>query len=180
MSSNHRRSSNSIEKEVSSRTSIILFSEGQELRFRVMACALYTPQLNQITFGGLPSTHQNWIKWNVVCMFSLRQKGAKSHWIYHDWMKQGRIHGRTVADGWAGAEMQKSTRKSKMLPTDGRTDQHGNVCATKKKIILPHKIFLTSPIWFLLLKPFRNGEQKNRISHFQKYQNKIGKIFERI
>ena len=42
-------------------------------------------------------------------------------------MKQGRIHGRTVADGWAGAVMQKPLAIQKCDgwtdgPTDGRTD----------------------------------------------------------
>ena len=36
--------------------------------------------------------------------------------------KQGRIHGRTVADGWAGAVIAKTDRYSKMLWTDGWTD----------------------------------------------------------
>ena len=41
--------------------------------------------------------------------------------------KQGRIHGRTVADGWAGAVMQKPLERSKFnniwdVPTDVPTD----------------------------------------------------------
>ena len=43
-------------------------------------------------------------------------------------MKQGRIHGNPVADGWAGAEMRKSLGIQKCDrptegPTDGPTDQ---------------------------------------------------------
>ena len=42
-------------------------------------------------------------------------------------MKQGRIHGNTVADGWAGAVVQKPLGIQKCDgptdgPTDGRTD----------------------------------------------------------
>ena len=47
-------------------------------------------------------------------------------------MKQGRIHGRTVADGWAGAVMRKQLGIQKCDgPTDGPTyrptDRHGKV-----------------------------------------------------
>ena len=47
-------------------------------------------------------------------------------------MKQGRIHGNPVADGWAGAEMRKSIGIQKCDgPTDGptyrHTDRHGKV-----------------------------------------------------
>ena len=53
-----------------------------------------------------------------------------------DRAKQGRIHGKTVADGWAGAVMQKPLGIQKCdLPTYGRTDvptyRHGKVSATK-------------------------------------------------
>ena len=41
--------------------------------------------------------------------------------------KQGRIHGRTVADGWAGAVMRKPLAILLILGTDGRTDRHGKV-----------------------------------------------------
>ena len=45
--------------------------------------------------------------------------------------KQGRIHGNPVADGWAGAIMQKSLAISEIFRTDGRTDgptdRHGKV-----------------------------------------------------
>ena len=45
--------------------------------------------------------------------------------------KQGRIHGNTVADGWAGAVVQKPLRIQKCYgtdgPTDGPTDRHGKV-----------------------------------------------------
>ena len=40
--------------------------------------------------------------------------------------KQGRIYGNPVADGWAGAIMQKNAHISKML-WDRPTDQHGKV-----------------------------------------------------
>ena len=47
-------------------------------------------------------------------------------------VKQGRIHGKTVADGLAGAVMQKPIVIQKCDGptdgwTDGRTDQHGKV-----------------------------------------------------
>ena len=42
--------------------------------------------------------------------------------------KQGQIHGRTVADGWTGAVMQKPLAIQKCDgPTDGPTDRHGKV-----------------------------------------------------
>ena len=42
--------------------------------------------------------------------------------------KQGRIHSNTVADGWAGAVMQKPLEIQKYLgPTDLPTDRHGKV-----------------------------------------------------
>ena len=46
--------------------------------------------------------------------------------------KQGWIHGKTVADGWAGAVMQKPPKIQKYFRwtdgrTDGRTDQHDKV-----------------------------------------------------
>ena len=37
--------------------------------------------------------------------------------------KQGRIHGKTVADGWAGAVMQQSLAIIWDEPTDYRTDR---------------------------------------------------------
>ena len=37
--------------------------------------------------------------------------------------KQGQIHGNPVADGWAGAVMQKALEIQKSYGTDGRTDQ---------------------------------------------------------
>ena len=39
--------------------------------------------------------------------------------------KQGRIHGPSVADRWAGAVKQKTASISKKLPTDRPTDRHG-------------------------------------------------------
>ena len=42
--------------------------------------------------------------------------------------EQGRIHGTTVADGWAGAVMQKPLA---IQDYDGPTDRHGKVSATK-------------------------------------------------
>ena len=51
-------------------------------------------------------------------------------------LKQGRIHGNPVADGWAGAVMQKplgiqkcdgSTDRPTDLPTYRSTDRHGKV-----------------------------------------------------
>ena len=56
--------------------------------------------------------------------------------------KQGRIYGNPVADGWAGAIMQKSLAILGCYGptdrgTDGRTDRYGKVlsraCATKKQ-----------------------------------------------
>ena len=44
-----------------------------------------------------------------------------------DGRKQGRIHGNTVADGWAGAVMRKPLRIHKCYGTDRRTDRHGKV-----------------------------------------------------
>ena len=45
--------------------------------------------------------------------------------------KQGRIHGNTVADGWAGAVVRKPLGIQKCYgtdgPTDRRPDQHGKV-----------------------------------------------------
>ena len=50
--------------------------------------------------------------------------------------KQGQIHGNPVADGWAGAVLQKlvgiqkgdrRTDGRRDGPTDGRTDRHGKV-----------------------------------------------------
>ena len=41
-------------------------------------------------------------------------------------MKQGRIHGNPVADGWAGAVMRKQLANQKCdIPTDQRMDRHG-------------------------------------------------------
>ena len=47
-------------------------------------------------------------------------------------IKQGRIHGNPVADGWAGAVMPKPLAIQKYFRqtdgrTDGRTDRHGKV-----------------------------------------------------
>ena len=155
MSSNHRRSSNSIEKEVSSRTSIILFSEGQELRFRVMACALYTPQLNQITFGGLPSTHLHWIQLpSVVCPLHIKTESNYLRWFALNTPKlnqmKRRVHvlptpkmsqialnlprlnetrpdTRQDSRGQLGRSRNaKINRNSEMLRTDGRTHRGPN------------------------------------------------------
>ena len=44
--------------------------------------------------------------------------------------KQGRIHGKPVADGWAGAVMQKPSEIKKNVTdgwTDRPTDRHGKV-----------------------------------------------------
>ena len=41
--------------------------------------------------------------------------------------KQGRIHGNTVADGWAGAAVRKPLGIQKCYGTDLPTDQHGKV-----------------------------------------------------
>ena len=38
-------------------------------------------------------------------------------------MQQGWIHGKPVADGWAGAEMRKPLAIQKCYGTDGRTDR---------------------------------------------------------
>ena len=58
-------------------------------------------------------------------------------------VKQGQIHGKTVADGWAGAVMQKPLAiQKRYLSTDGRTDRHGKVysrvSATKNEDYVPH------------------------------------------
>ena len=46
----------------------------------------------------------------------------------NEWIKQGRIHGNPVADGWAGAVMRKSLGIQKCdRPTNGRTDQQTKV-----------------------------------------------------
>ena len=48
-------------------------------------------------------------------------RGLKASW---ERRKQGQIHGRTVADGWAGAIMQKPLAIQKYYGrTDGRTDR---------------------------------------------------------
>ena len=47
------------------------------------------------------------------------RKGQFSHFYQAILGKQGRIHGNTVADGWAGAVMQKPLAIQKYL---GRTD----------------------------------------------------------
>ena len=44
-----------------------------------------------------------------------------------DQVKQGRIHGNPVADGWAGAIMQKPLAILEIFWTDGRTDRNGKV-----------------------------------------------------
>ena len=41
--------------------------------------------------------------------------------------KQGRIHGNPVADGWAGAVIQRMFTSLEIFVTDGRTDRHGKV-----------------------------------------------------
>ena len=45
--------------------------------------------------------------------------------------KQGRIHGNPVADGWAGAVIQRPIASLEIFVTDGRTDgrtdRHGKV-----------------------------------------------------
>ena len=48
--------------------------------------------------------------------------------LNHIKLKQGRIHGNPVADGWAGAVLRKPLEIQKCDgPTDGRTDRHGKV-----------------------------------------------------
>ena len=41
--------------------------------------------------------------------------------------EQGRIHGNAVADGWAGAVMQKPLAILEILWANGQMDQHGKV-----------------------------------------------------
>ena len=49
----------------------------------------------------------------------LQKKKNSHHHNYHFHNEQGRIHGRTVADSWAGAVMRKPLRNQKC---DGPTD----------------------------------------------------------
>ena len=51
-----------------------------------------------------------------------RKEGRQNEWKKR--RNQGRIHGKPVADGWAGALMRKPIAIQKC---DGRTDQHGKV-----------------------------------------------------
>ena len=55
--------------------------------------------------------------WSRV--FAIKSRHSQAQ----DLLKQGRIHSRTVADGWAGAVMQKPLRNVTDGWTDGRVDR---------------------------------------------------------
>ena len=68
---------------------------------------------------------------NSLCKIELKTLNfslfSKRFWLENIKYKQGRIHSKTVADGWAGAVIQKSLEIQKYLgqtyrPTDLRTD----------------------------------------------------------